>query len=304
MQFINPKTDYAFKRIFGSIESHDILISFLNAILYQEQEKIVELEILNPYSPGTTFDLKDTYLDVKATLNDRHIVLIEMQLNPKAAFDKRVLYNGAKMYANQLEMAANYSSLKPVIALTIVDFNFIKDSNKIINYFILKNRETNEVYKNEDLELVFVELPKFTKKLNELENLTDKWLYFLKHCAEFTEKPYMMEIVPSLNKALEIANRVNLSLEELEEIQKRMIWLADQENELLEAEEKGIKKGLQQGLQQGKVELIISLLENILGEIPQEMIDKIVNLSPEKLENITQSIFNIKTLNQLESLLK
>jgi predicted transposase/invertase (TIGR01784 family) len=292
MQFINPKTDYAFKRIFGSSESQDILLSFLNAILYQEQEKIIELEILNPYSPGTTFDLKDTYLDVKATLNNNQIVLIEMQLNPKAAFDKRVLYNGTKMYANQLEMAANYSSLKPVIALTIVDFNFIRDSDRIINYYILKNRETNEVYKNEDLELVFVELPKFKKELNQLENLTDKWLYFLKHCAEFTQKPHTMEIIPSLNKALEIANRVNLSLEELEEIQKRTLWLADQENELLEAR------------QQAKTEIIITLLENILGEIPPEIKDQITSLSLEKLENITQSIFNIKTLNQLESLLK
>jgi hypothetical protein len=51
-----------------------------------------------------------------------------------------------------------------------------------------------------------------------------------------------MESIPSLNQALEIANRTNLSIEELEEIQKRMIWLADQENELLEAEEKGRKK--------------------------------------------------------------
>jgi predicted transposase/invertase (TIGR01784 family) len=96
MQFINPKTDYAFKRIFGSSESHDILLSFLNAILYQGNEIIIELEILNPYSPGTTFDLKDTYLDVKAQLNNNRIVLIEMQLNPKTAFDKRVLYNACK----------------------------------------------------------------------------------------------------------------------------------------------------------------------------------------------------------------
>jgi predicted transposase/invertase (TIGR01784 family) len=69
----------------------------------------------------------------------------------------------AKMYANQLEMAANYSSLNPVIALTIVDFNFINEGQNVINYFLLKNKETNQVYKNEDLELVFVELPKFQK---------------------------------------------------------------------------------------------------------------------------------------------
>jgi predicted transposase/invertase (TIGR01784 family) len=212
------------------------------------------------------------------------------------------------MYANQLEMAANYSSLNPVIALTIVDFNFINEGQNVINYFLLKNKETNQVYKNEDLELVFVELPKFQKKLDELESLTDKWLYFLKHCAEFTEKPETMESIPSLNQALEIANRTNLSIEELEEIQKRMIWLADQENELLEAQEKGRKQGLiegkEKGKTEGKIDLILTLLENILGEISQEIKNKIINLSSDKLEILTQSILTIKTLTQLESLLK
>jgi predicted transposase/invertase (TIGR01784 family) len=41
--YINPKTDFAFKKIFGSKESKDILISFLNAILYDEQDAIQDL---------------------------------------------------------------------------------------------------------------------------------------------------------------------------------------------------------------------------------------------------------------------
>ncbi|MFN5137181.1 MAG: PD-(D/E)XK nuclease family transposase, partial [Pseudanabaena sp.] len=48
MRFINPKTDYAFKKIFGSEQSHDILISFLNAMLYEGNDTIIEIEILNP----------------------------------------------------------------------------------------------------------------------------------------------------------------------------------------------------------------------------------------------------------------
>jgi len=65
MRFLDPKNDYVFKRIFGSDQSHDILMSFLDAILYEGKGKIEDLEILNPYSAGATFDLKDTYLDVK-----------------------------------------------------------------------------------------------------------------------------------------------------------------------------------------------------------------------------------------------
>ncbi len=49
MIFINPKTDFAFKKIFGSEQSKDILISFLNALLYEARPVIEDLEILNPY---------------------------------------------------------------------------------------------------------------------------------------------------------------------------------------------------------------------------------------------------------------
>ncbi|MDB9516924.1 Rpn family recombination-promoting nuclease/putative transposase, partial [Roseofilum reptotaenium CS-1145] len=93
MKFINPKIDYAFKKIFGSEQSQQILISFLNAIVYDGEKIIQSLTIKNPYNPGQVLNLKDTYLDVKAVLNDGSIVVIEMQVASMAAFDKRVAYN-------------------------------------------------------------------------------------------------------------------------------------------------------------------------------------------------------------------
>jgi len=71
MRFINPKTDYAFKKIFGSEQSHDILISFLNAMLYEGNDTIIEIEILNPHLTPRIRGFKDTYLDIKATIADQ-----------------------------------------------------------------------------------------------------------------------------------------------------------------------------------------------------------------------------------------
>ncbi|MFP4578121.1 MAG: PD-(D/E)XK nuclease family transposase, partial [Coleofasciculus sp.] len=68
MIFINPKTDFAFKKIFGSEQSKDILISFLNALLYQGRAVIQDVEILNPYLAPQIQGIKDTYLDVKARI--------------------------------------------------------------------------------------------------------------------------------------------------------------------------------------------------------------------------------------------
>lgn len=80
MRLISPKIDYAFKKIFGSDQSQDILISFLNAIIYHGENKIKSLTILNPYNPGQVQTLKDSYLDVRVVLDDNSQVIIEMQV--------------------------------------------------------------------------------------------------------------------------------------------------------------------------------------------------------------------------------
>ncbi|MEL7227660.1 MAG: PD-(D/E)XK nuclease family transposase, partial [Cyanobacteria bacterium J06576_12] len=69
MRFLNPKTDFAFKKIFGSLQSKDILISFLDALLYEGAPTIKDLEIIDPYQAPQLKGMKDTYLDVKATIS-------------------------------------------------------------------------------------------------------------------------------------------------------------------------------------------------------------------------------------------
>jgi len=294
MKFINPKTDYAFKRIFGSNQSKEILLSFLNAILYEDKEVIQDLEILNPYSPGASFTLKDTYLDVKAKLDNNTTVLIEMQVLNQYAFDKRVIYNVAKSYSNQLESGERYNLLNPVIGVTIVDFTLFDNSEKIINSFILQEKELKFVY-NEEINLVFVELRKFNKKLEELESVADKWLYFLRNATELKEKPASFERIPSLNKALEIANLAGLNSEELDDIQNRAMWLADQEGRLFYAQEEARKET--------KLELIFLLLKQKLGIISLENRAKIEPSSIEQLDLIINSILTLNTWEDLDQLL-
>ena len=298
MRFINPKTDYAFKIIFGSNQSKEILISFLNAILYQEKDVIKDLEILNPYSPGASFGLKDTYLDVKAKLDNNTTVLIEMQVLNKYAFDKRVMYNAAKSYANQLESGERYILLNPVIALTIIDFIMFDNNTEIINSFVFQEEKQKFVY-NEEIKLVFLELRKFNKSLEELNNISDKWIYFIKNAAELREKPADFQSVSALNKALEIANLAGLNREELEEIQNRTIWLTDQEGITLYAQE----KGRQEGIIEGKIELIITLLQQKLGEISLKNRQKIEQLSSSEIDAIIANIFNINSWEDLENML-
>jgi predicted transposase/invertase (TIGR01784 family) len=235
MRFINPKTDFAFKKIFGDEQNKEILISFLNAILYQGNSAIESLEILNPYQPPKIRGVKDTYLDIRAKLNNEQTVIIEMQVLNVEGFEKRILYNAAKAYSIQLDTGVDYTLLNPVIALTITDFEMFPNLDKVISRFVLKERDYLVDYLIYDIELVFVELPKFGKKLEELETLTDKWIYFLKNAKSLEVVPEPMGEVQAIKKAFEVANRADLTREELEDLEHQEIYIQDQRNAITKA---------------------------------------------------------------------
>ncbi|NJN68671.1 MAG: Rpn family recombination-promoting nuclease/putative transposase [Chloroflexaceae bacterium] len=183
MNFISPKTNFGFKKIFGSAQSKDILLSFLNGLLYEGQPVITDLEILDPYQLPRVLGGKDTYLDVKAQLDQGTFVIIEMQVLNLAGFEKRVLYNAAKGYVLQLEVGHSYTRLLPVIAVTIADFILFETIERPLTRFVFKEREALLDYPLNDIELVFVELPKFRKSPDEAQTLIEQWMAFFQHAA-------------------------------------------------------------------------------------------------------------------------
>ncbi|MEQ9237446.1 Rpn family recombination-promoting nuclease/putative transposase [Coleofasciculus sp. E2-BRE-01] len=274
MIFINPKTDFAFKKIFGSEQSKEILISFLNALLYEARPVIKDLQILNPYLAPRIRGVKDTYLDVKAKLKDGTTVIIEMQVLNVEGFEKRILYNAAKAYSIQLDSGEDYKPLEPVIALTITDFEMFDSLESAISRFVLKEKEFLVDYLSYDIELVFVELPKFNKRLEELETLTDKWIYFIKNARSLDSVPETMEEVPEMKQAFAVANQANLSREELEDLQKREMWIHDQRN--------AITKAVNQAVKQKQVEIARRLLD-VLDE---ETVSQTTGLSLEVVQQL------------------
>jgi len=232
--FINPKTDFAFKKIFGSQQSTDILISFLNAILYDGRDTIVDLQILDPYQSSRLKGMKDSFLDVKATLHDRTTVIVEMQVLNVVGFEKRILYNAAKFYATQLDIGDDYTLLSPVIALTIADFEMFPKSSKVISSFMLRQKEELTSYCN-DFELVFIVLPKFKKSLEALGSLSDKWIYFLRNANKLQSVPSSMEQEPAIQHAFRVAEQSQLTRDELETLEQQSRVLHDNRNAVLYA---------------------------------------------------------------------
>ena len=237
MQFIDVRTDFAFKKVFGSEESKEILISFLNAILNFGKYKIKDLTILNPYQMPLVEGLKETYVDIKAKLENDTTVIIEMQAYNQGGFGKRIQSNLAQAYSTQLQSGEKYVKHNPTIALTITDFVMLHDEklkSSVITYFKFMETSQLVLFPYNQMEMVFVELPKFNKTESELSSMADKWIYFIKQVGHLTAIPKTLAEDKTLNQALKVANAASLTPEELEIQEKKARWLADQEEAELE----------------------------------------------------------------------
>lgn len=294
--FINPKTDFAFKKIFGSPQSHDILISFLNAMLYEGELTIKSLTIIDPYQAPRIEGIKDSYLDVKATLADDQVVIIEMQVLNVLGFKKRVLYNAAKAFSVQLEVGDDYTLLNPVIALTITDFTMFEHSDKVVSRYRLKEKDDLTDY-SDDIELVFAELPKFNKSIDELVTLNDKWLYFLKQANRLESVPPSLDKEPAIHSAFEVARQSRLTRDEMEILDKQSMFIHDSRNAVLLGVQQGREKGRQEGRQEGKQEgrqegekmASLKIARSLLGKLSISEIAQITGLSIQEIEALQAS---------------
>ncbi len=294
MNFISPKTNFGFKKIFGSDQSKDILISMLNGFLYAGEPTITDLEILDPYQGPKVWGGKDTYLDVKARLKDGTLVIIEMQVLNLAGFEKRILYNAAKGYVLQLDAGESYTGLLPVIALTITDFVLFNDLERPISRFKLKECETLLDYPMNDIELVFVELPKFSRSPDEVETLTEQWMAFFQHARSLHEVPERMSGVPALRHAFDIANQVILSAEELEVVEKQEAFIQDTQKTIRESRqegreegrEEGRQEGIQQGIEQGVQQQAIATARRMLPTLDDATISEFTGLDIAQVQRL------------------
>ena len=257
MRFLDVKTDFAFKKVFGSDESKDILLCFLNSLItFPSGETIKDLTIVDPYQIPLLKGMKDSYVDVKARLSNGVSVIIEMQVLNVEGFEKRILFNAAKSYSTQLVKGDDFCFINPVIAITITDFFMFKDIPDFKTVFRLIEKQHLIEYSG-DIELIFIELPKFQKSETELVDIIDKWIYFVKNAGSLEYIPETLLDTPEIVHAFDVANVAGLTAVEYEEQWKRKDFIMLQRNSLLKAE----MDGIEQGKIEGKVEVALRLID-------------------------------------------
>lgn len=290
--FVDPKNDVAFRKIFGDENKKEILISFLNNILEfaGTSREIIDLTIKNPYQVPKLKDLKETILDIKALDKRKIHYIIEMQVFHTTAFEKKVLYYVSKSYYQQLNRAEDYPKLNQVIFLGFLNFTLFKNNPNYATRHLILDEKTNE-HHFQDFELNFVELPKFDKALEALEDIKDKWIYFVKNAGTMTMIPHQLIDPKELREAFAVANQMNWSREELEAYDERGIYIQDERGRLEYAIEEGKKIGMDEGKKIGiregvkKERLDLAKKMKKKGE-PLEKISEYTGLSKEELENL------------------
>ncbi len=296
MQFVDVKTDIAFKKVFGSEQHKEILIGFLNAILdLQGDRSIHDVTLKNPWQAPDIAILKETILDIKAVDNRGVSFIVEMQVERRHSFQKRAQYYTAKAYTGQINKGEDYPKLGQVIFIGILDFNCFEGEGYLTRHLIL-NQETHK-QELKDLEFNFIELPKFDKTEEQVDGIIEKWVYFIKNAGSLTMIPKSAELIPELNNAYNQAALFSWTKEELEiyeywrmeETSDRYKLQEEYEKGMEEGIEKGIEQGIEKGIEQGIEQGIEKeRLDNVrkmkqLG-IAVEMIMQVSGLSREEIE--------------------
>ena len=202
MKYLDPKADLTFKKVFG--EHPDLVKSLLNALLpfKNEEEEITSVTYLTPEMVPQTPTRKYSIVDVRCEDAQGRQFIVEMQMVWSVEFKQRVLFNASKAYVKQLNRGEDYSLLKPVYSLNLVNEVFEPELEDYYHYYHLVHEEhTDKVI--DGLHLVFVELPKFTPHTFTEKKMQVLWLRYLTEIDEKTkEVPAELLASPEIAKAV------------------------------------------------------------------------------------------------------
>ncbi len=214
--FGDPKTDFVFQRIFGTEDHKTALLGFLNDILeLDDAHRVTSVMLLPPEHRPKVSELKYSIVDVKCVDAQGTTYVVEMQVFNVEAFEKRVVYNVAKAYTNQLGTGFAYPELDDVIGISICDFELWphKETPHVPMLSRWRMQEPQSGVKGlPQLQLVFLELPKY-RGGHEPQTFVDKWAYFFREAGNLMAIPEALRH-PQILDALEGARTARFNRDE------------------------------------------------------------------------------------------
>lgn len=261
--FADPKTDFIFKRIFGSEPHRHLLIKLLNVLLELEEGQLIEdLSYLGAEQKVPVEEMKLSIVDVRCVDQQGTQYVVEMQLFNVAGLEERVIYNASKAFTLQLKTAEDYSKLRGVVGVTICDFCLWPDAPEPDAFTLpiggarpgetvpmLSRWRMHEQHTGipglPQVQYVFLELPKY-KAGPHPKDLVDKWALFFRDAENIDVIPPELDEDP-FREAFEIARIAQLSEAEYELYERQKMAEADGRGMLVKAREEGREEGRKEG---------------------------------------------------------
>ena len=239
------KNDIIFKYLFSD---EDILKDFLETVL---DKKIYKIEVINNFALNKImYEQKQGVLDIKAEINDKDLINIEMQDRYQKHYTKRILIYAGNLMSNQLKISDDYSKFKNVVSINILNFTF-PNINQVHTKWMLE--EINSLGKEtlEGLEIHLIELTKFRNSNPDLNKELNQWLALIdtmnrEWVGEAMKKNEKIKMAIDKAKDFVGDNEAQILME------LRRKWQLDYNSWMAEAREIGLEQGREEGLEQGK----------------------------------------------------
>ena len=277
-RYINPFTDYGFKKLFGEEPNKDLLLDFLNVLLKEEQGEIIDLTYLKSEHVGTGELDRKAIFDLYCENERGEKFIVELQKTKQNFFKDRTVYYSTFPIREQAKRADWNYELKAVYTIAILDFVFEEDKNDPTKFrydIKLTDTETKEVFYDK-LTFIYLEMPKFNMTIDELETRFDKWLYVIRNLNRLDKVPDKLR-ERIFEKLFETAEIAKFTPEQVRSYEDSLKYYRDMKNSLDTAREEGILEGIERGIEK--------VAENMLKkEISFKVIAETTGLTEQQIE--------------------
>jgi predicted transposase/invertase (TIGR01784 family) len=284
-KYIDPFTDYGFKKIFGEEASKPVLQDFLNSLLPPEN-KIKSLSFKNTEQLGQTTADRKSLFDIYCEAESGEKFIVELQKVKQNFFKDRSVYYSTFPIREQAEKGEWNYNLTPVFFIGILDFTFNDydsemEKGEVVHTIKLKNQNGKTFY--EKLTYIYLEMPNFMKQEKDLITRLDKWIFFIKNLEDFQNIPTIFRGETIFNQAFDKAELSKMNNVEWESYEASLKEYRDMKGYIETAFEEGEIRGEIRGEILGKQKVAKSL--NLDG-VPIKTIAKATGLSEEDIEKL------------------
>jgi len=260
-KYINPFTDFGFKKIFAEEASKPLLLDFLNTLL-PAHTQIKDLSFKNAEHLGQTLADRKSLFDIYCEAENGEKFIVELQKAKQNFFKERTVYYSTFPIREQAEKGEWNYNLKAVFCIGISDFTFDDydsdlEKSEVVHTIKLKNQNGKTFY--EKLTYIYLEMPNFKKVESELKTRLDKWLFFIKNLEDFETIPAILKEEVIFEKAFEKAELANLDSAQTESYERSLMEFRDLKGMFDYATGTGYDEGYDEGLADGKREVAKSL---------------------------------------------